>query len=220
VLSAIAPCSVQCQSPVGEVPPGRIETALAEALQRGEKLVVLRAPILMSTAVKSMEMVAKQYSVVVAEPVAVYVAADRDNVVSWYTLQIEEYLVRQQGISEDGSIPPPALRGGTDTGRVVVPVLGGEVSINGITVRQPPSNGITIQVGKKYVLILSLELGGAVGQTAAQAAGILRFNLDGTLASLQENSALGRELRSRWNGDLESLRAFLRQAQVSSTVPQ
>ena len=154
MLAALATHIGQCQSLAGEVPFSRIETAIEEARQRGEKLVVLRAPILMSTSVKSMDMVAKQYSVVVAEPVAVYVAVDRDNVVSWYTLQIEEYLVRQQRISEDGSVPPPALRAVTGTGRVVVPVLGGELSINGVSVRQPPSNGITIQVGKKYVLIL------------------------------------------------------------------
>ena len=208
-VATIAFGQPQTDAPI--LPKGRIVLAVAAAKKEGRTEVSLPALGVMRTGVDSMEVVRDKYSVFLAEPVSTAVTATNNSITTWYTLAIDEVLLRQpaDSLGKDYS-ELPALVPSPTSNQMLLPFGGGQVVVDGITIREEPAVGV-LQLGKKYVFVLHLQRTTAIAELAAQADGIFELSSDGlSIRSLRPSSRLAQDVQRQWADQLDAVRGYLK----------
>lgn len=160
-------------------PGRRITSAVALAKQQGLSEITLPAIVGTPTGVNTLEMIADNYSVFIAEPVSSVVSATPDALSTWYTLKTDEVLLRQRSDSVGNDLTPPVPLESLGAQQFLMPLYGGAATIDGVLVHEELSPKISLQAGKKYLIVLHLQQGGRVAELGAQADGVFELSRDG-----------------------------------------
>jgi hypothetical protein len=169
----------------------------------------------MRTGVDSMKMVQDNYSVFLAEAVSATVSATASSITTWYTLNVEEILVRQppDKLGQDYAELPPAIQplvSSLASNNLLVPFSGGQAVIDGVTVRDEPTLG-QLRLNKKYIFVLFLQRSVRVAELAAQADGVFELSSDNlSMKSLRPSSPLAQDVQSHFGSRLETVRSYLK----------
>ena len=127
---------------------------IKSAKEQGQMELRLDAPIIMETGLKTVDELSSEYNWLRFHVVDIWVTVKRNHIGTWYKVRIDEP-VKWQGFSASSKPPAGSLPGrlGIDPkneGLIFQP--GGELVIDGITIRQPLSNsGFRLQMNKSYL---------------------------------------------------------------------
>jgi hypothetical protein len=90
---------------------------------------------------------------------------DGPSLIIWYKFKVANYLLKQKTISTD---PLPRTVPQTLTplrhNEVLVPIAGGEVRVQNMSVKQANPHHFVLREGSSYILIVFLESSGAVSE--------------------------------------------------------
>jgi hypothetical protein len=202
LAAALAARPAGCQE---RLEPDLVGKAVAEAKALGKpaavvpKFLTTRSPSL-----KSLDDAVGRLAVVDAVPESAWVLNLGATLETWYKLRVNEFLLRQPSVRSRGSSPPRSL-GSLAPGQLWVPTFGGDTEVDGVKVFQ---QGVFLKVGQRYVLVLFVESGGAVGGLTHDEDAVFRVGANSEIEPIRA-SELSRDMMSRGLRDLPSLRSYL-----------
>ena len=175
VLSFLAALLIPAQLGLsqGLKPPSPLRQDVANAKAHGLTAFSIIPPAKMATGVDSVSSFVNQYAVVVVEPVSRAVIESATELITWYSLKLDELVSSQSKIPDDFPLGVPPVELLKDESRIFLPMDGGTMIIDGISVSE---RGVDLTLGSRYLMILYLTSGGKVGQLAAGSSAV--FELD------------------------------------------
>jgi hypothetical protein len=186
---------------------GVIDQAVADAKAKGAKTATIpRWGTTPEPWPDTVDVFLNKYTFVLAEPVAVTVTRDQYRITTWTRLHVLETLYPQKNVAAVGivipeSIAPPA------PDEVILHTDGGEMVVNGVTVRQ--EGGPQLKKGMEYMLVLQLQSNGKVAVPAAGEAGVFEAEAGAQLKPIVASN-LADNLRERGMIMVQALRIWLR----------
>jgi hypothetical protein len=210
-LALVLPCNrAGCQS--GESkgrPPDIVDQAVAAAKMRGSQVAVVpRLLVTLPPPVHSIDDVLGRSSIVTGTVESCTVENEVFTLGTWCRFRITETLSQERKTVADGPKPSQSL-GSLPPGRIWLALNGGEMVIDGITVRQENTPRVRLQVGGKYLLVVILETGGTVGVLSAMEDGVFELRAGDRELRPIKDSDLSRDLEKRGISSVSSMRTFL-----------
>ena len=202
-----------CQTATPEPLPDRVLKAVDEAKANNSTKAELKAGIPYPVLAPSVAKVLAQFSVVEVVPIERQgcIAPDTADILTWYNLQIIEWLLVQR---EKGPPPfkisPPWQWTSRVPNRILLNVGGGEVEVDGITVHQPSGFGEQpLAIGSKYLLILYVDLERGTALIVANVNGVFLVSDDGSFRPIKSDNPLASELKALNVTTLSQLKGLL-----------
>jgi hypothetical protein len=191
---------------------GHIAAAVAEARRNNLASVEISAGVGIPIIVPSLERVRARFSIVEAVPVASQgaIAPDMAHLLTWYRLEIREWLLVQHEKGPIFGTSPPGWLSARDSGVIFLPLGGGEVAVDGITIHQPSCFKIQpLAIGSKYLLILDINDEKRTAALAANGESVFRVTPDGYFLAITPDNRLALELTARTGNRLSRLKELL-----------
>jgi hypothetical protein len=213
-LLVVTAFNAQTQSsPLSHAKPGVIARAVAEAKATGAPEIEIGQPIRLPTGVQRMDDVVQEYSVIKGEPMSFStISTDANILTSWYVFHISDVLIRQREAGTE-IFAPDSVTARLSSDMVAVPVIGGQVTIDGIVVKQRMT--APFQLGHSYFLLLLFDSTGRGAVLAAQEDGIFEIAADRTLRPLKSHNKLAEDIDKRWGSRFDTVSNVLKSQAVS-----
>jgi hypothetical protein len=201
-----------CQTATPEPLPDRVLKAVDEAKANNSIKAEIEAGVPYPVLTPSVAKVLARFSVVEVVPIERQgcIAPDRAHILTCYALQIIERLLVQREKGPTLEISPPRQWSSRVPNRILLPVGGGEVEVNGITVHQPSGFGLQpLAIGSKYLLILDVNLERGTAFLAANVNGVFLVSDDGSFRPIKSDNPLASELEALNATTLSQLKGLL-----------
>lgn len=191
----------------------RVAAAIQQAKAAGIHEITLPSPLVMKSAVRTVNDLIRDYSLLRVTVVDATTVVDDDNVRTWYKLSVLDVLSRQAQVRQR-SLPPDTPRallplGGSE---VLFVVTGGTAVVDGITVTESPvAAGLVLHKERQYVGGFLLDASGQLVGTAALSASLYELNNNEDLTPLgSPEHALVRDFRDYLGNRLSTLTNTIR----------
>lgn len=195
-------------------PLERLSQMAGEAKASGETHVDLPPLIITPTGVDDLTTIAKEYSVVVATPLAAVTVPTRAGLGRWIKFRKTETIVLQNTIDSTDvlsstSIPSSFVPSTKD--EFVLFLSGGSLTVDGVLFEQKPARNISFRVGQTYLLFLYFDSGGKRALLPAMDRGIFSVDAAGVVTpAIKSDSKLIRQIQTVYKNDLTALRPALK----------
>lgn len=187
----------------------RIAVAIEQAKAAGIHEITLSSPLVMKSAVRTVNDLIRDYSLLRVTVVDGTSVVDDQNVQTWYKLSVLDVLSRQAQVRQR-SLPPDTPRpllplGGSE---VLFVITGGTAVVDGITVTESPVDaGLVLHKDRQYVGGFLLDSSGQLARTAALTASLYELNNNEDLTPLgSPEHPLVRDFRDYLGNRLTALR--------------
>lgn len=191
--------------------PGSIEEAAQEAAAAGLSYVGI--PLLTQHEdVNGFDEAKTYYSILVARADSRQtLQTSAFTVATWYRFTVTEVLSTQAPfVCVNGRCNPPAGVAGPGGSEMLLPVAGGTVISNGVTVEMANQGFPDFALGQSYLLFVDYDGASRLGAAVLGGIGAFSVSPDGTLAGLSaEPSDLKSDIANRFGNSLSQVRAAL-----------
>lgn len=184
------------------------------AKAKGRQNVLLDSTIVDYAVPRSLDSALANYHLVVAEPIASRSYAATYNVHTWYKFRIIEELSAPDIACADcfSLVGPPEDLLPVASNEFLTAQLGGEATVDGITIKTSDSSFPSFEIGQRYLLLVAFDANRIVGKLSSGPWGTFLVNSSETLEPI--NSRLKHPFRDRlsaqFGNSLHNLRAALR----------
>lgn len=157
----------------------------------------------------------KNYSVVIAEPIASKsFTADSTSISTWYKFRITETLSRKNYVycyTCSPVPPPPSELGKPNPDEFFLDTVGGVLNIEGVEVTATSRSSLAFELGKKYLMFVSLTPS-QVAVLASGPSGVFQLDEEKNLHSLNNSeSPIPREVQKRFGLKLSEFKSHINQ---------
>ena len=187
-----------------------------QALKDGRDRVYLNTPIIDYGLPRTLKEALEYYDVVVAEAVKKQSFAEdnQEFIQTWYQFKILEYL-HHRSILNCPTCPspltPPAEMLPIDSDQMLVPRVGGDLIINGVTISGSEPGFKAFEMNRKYVLFLIIDEPKKVGTILAGPSGTYTLDSNNLLQPFSPKSdPLAQEIHRKFKDSLPGLTEYLR----------
>lgn len=185
-----------------------------EVRQRGESHLSI-VSISCGMGVPDLRYALAHYSLVIARPRDRRTYEGERHLRSWYRFQVVETLSARPPVRypwDSSGSPPPADLLPIGANEFVIPVTGGMMVINGVTVSHRDSSDPNYSTGQTYMLFLNLDAESRVAYVPwPDRAGIFTVNEEGTFRSINSEPYESQEqLQRRFSSSVDRLRQHFR----------
>lgn len=187
---------------------GTLRQQIAKAKSRGELQLNLSGLVANYEQVKNLDDALSRYTVLIARPVEerAYLS-EQDSITTWYKFKILEH-VSQPAVSKSlDFIQPPVELLPLNDDEILVPRIGGTLSVDGVKVTRREHVFPEFKKSKNYLIFVLLDNAIKVGLPDLGPAGVLTINDDDSLMPINSVTLpLEKELKARYGKSLPEIK--------------
>jgi len=191
---------------------GALRQQIAKAKSKGEAHLNLPGLVANYEQVKDLEDALSRYTVVIGQLIEVksYIS-EQDSVTSWYKFKVLDNVFQPAVSKSLDFIHPPAELLPLNDDEILIPRIGGTLSVDGISVVRSEQGFSAFEKSNKYLLFVLLDNVTKVGLPDLGVAGVLTVTDDDSLVSVNNQMLiLEKELKSRYGETLPKIKEGLR----------
>jgi hypothetical protein len=187
---------------------GTMRQQVARAKSNGQLQLNSSGLIATYEQVKDLDDVLRRYTVLIAQPVEERsYLSEHDSITSWYKFKILEHVSQPAASKSLDFIQPPGDLLPLNDDEIMVPRLGGTVSMDGVEVTRGEHVFPAFEKSKKYLIFVLLDNAMKVGLPDLGPAGVLTINDDNSLTPINDVTlSLEKELKARYGKSLPEIR--------------
>lgn len=193
-----------------------IHSKVQTAKTRGQRELLLPAPLPYYSDVSDLDDALGNYSTVIAEPISVHtrLSSDATRIEAWYKFRVIDFLSQPENPHACGTceaikeIPPEVLPVKED--EILIARNAGELDIEGVRVRSEDLSFPNYRLNQKYLLFLNLDLNSRIASVELGPQGAYLISRDGEVQSIgSPGRKLSQSLNDRY-GKVDTLKNALK----------
>ncbi|HEY0097646.1 MAG TPA: hypothetical protein VGB76_01720 [Pyrinomonadaceae bacterium] len=196
------------QVPIESEKRGTLRQQIAKAKSNGQLELNLSGLIANYEQVKNLDDALTRYTVLIAQPVEERsYLNEHDSITTWYKFKILEPVSQPAVAKSFDFIQPPVELLPLNDDEILVPRIGGTLTVDGVKVTRSEHIFPTFKKSRKYLIFVLLDNSIKVGLPDLGPAGVLTINDDNSLTPINDVTLpLEKELKARYGKSLPEIR--------------
>jgi hypothetical protein len=193
---------------------GKLSWYVEMAKAKGRQEIAVAPMVVEYSVPRTFDDAVANYNVIIAEPIDHKSYAGSRNILTWYKFKIIEELSKPTAVCTKcpsvGEVPTDMLP--LQQGEFLTPQLGGEVVVDGVRVVNNNSQFPPFEIGKRYLLFLSLDEAKTVASLHMGPWGTFRSDSNGNLEAIDKTlpNPVKDQITNSFGDSLSSLRIHLK----------